>query len=94
VVIDFDVKVAEFVRTRKVRFSQELVVLSEGGVRLTIMIGDLTEFATWGLGFGATAWVAEPSELVDRVTKELEGGFGALWEARQAERQAPSGGGG
>jgi predicted DNA-binding transcriptional regulator YafY len=73
VVIDFDAKVAEFVRTRKVHPSQDLVPLPKGGVRMTITIGDMTELATWVLGFGETAKVVEPQELVERVTKELEG---------------------
>jgi predicted DNA-binding transcriptional regulator YafY len=42
-------------------------------MRMTIMIGDLTELATWVLGFGETAKVIEPPDLVDRVTRELEG---------------------
>ncbi len=47
--------------------------LPRGGVRMTMMIGDLTELATWILGFGETARVVEPPDLVERVTKELEG---------------------
>ena len=73
VVIDFDAKVAEFVRTRRVHPSQELTPLPKGAVRMTMMIGDLTELATWILGFGETARVVEPPDLVERVMKELEG---------------------
>jgi predicted DNA-binding transcriptional regulator YafY len=73
VVIDFDAKVAEFVRTRRVHPSQELAALPKGGVRMTMMIGDTTELGTWVLGFGETARVVEPPELVERVTRELEG---------------------
>jgi len=73
VVIDFDARVAEFVRTRRVHPSQEITPLSNGGVRLSMAIGDLTELATWILGFGETARVVEPPDLVDRVTRELEG---------------------
>jgi predicted DNA-binding transcriptional regulator YafY len=73
VVIDFDPRVAEFVRTRRVHRSQELAPLPGGGVRLTMTIGDLTELATWVLGFGDTARVVEPAELVARVRKELAG---------------------
>jgi len=40
---------------------------------MTMMIGDLTELATWILGFGETAQVVEPPDLVERVTKELMG---------------------
>jgi predicted DNA-binding transcriptional regulator YafY len=73
VVIDFDAKVAEFVRTRRVHPSQELTPLPKGGVRMTMMIGDHTELATWILGFGETARVIEPEDLVERVMKELVG---------------------
>ncbi len=73
VVVDFDPRVAEYVRTRRVHPSQEISPLADGGVRLSMAIGDLTEVATWILGFGETARVVEPSELVERVRKELEG---------------------
>ena len=39
---------------------------------MTMMIGDLTELATWVLGFGETVQVVEPPEFVERVTNELE----------------------
>ena len=57
---------------------------------MTMMIGDLTELATWILGFGETARVVEPPDLVERVTKELEGAlalYGKL--ARPEEPAAP-----
>jgi len=73
VVIDFDERVADFVRTRKVHRSQRLEPLGGGGVRLTMQIADLTELATWVLGFGETARVIEPPDLVARVKKELTG---------------------
>lgn len=73
VVIDFDARVAEFIRSRKVHPSQELTVLPGGGVRLTMAIGDLTEVATWILGFGETAQVIEPADLVERIKNELKG---------------------
>src|SRR5262249_61853359 len=87
VVIDFDAKVAEFVRTRKVHPSQELTSLPGGGVRMTMMIGDLTELATWILGFGETARVVEPPDLVERVTKELRGAL-ALYDKAVASMEA------
>lgn len=73
VVVDFDAKVAEYVRTRRVHPSQELANLPDGGVRLSMAIGDLTEVGTWILGFGETAKVVEPEELVERIKKELLG---------------------
>ncbi len=71
VVVDFDPRVVEFVKTRKIHPSQRLSDLPDGGVRLTIEIGDLTEVGTWVLGFGETARVQEPAELRERVRGEL-----------------------
>ncbi|HSN97874.1 MAG TPA: WYL domain-containing protein [Candidatus Nanopelagicales bacterium] len=79
VVIDFDERVTDFVRTRKVHPSQQITSLPGGGVRLTMEIGDMTELATWVLGFGETARVVEPPDLVERVKKELRGAL-ALYE--------------
>jgi predicted DNA-binding transcriptional regulator YafY len=90
VVIDFDPKVADFVRTRKVHPSQELVELPKGGVRMTIVIGDLTELATWVLGFGETAKVIEPQDLVDRVTRELEGALAQYGKLPKRPSKAPA----
>ena len=88
VVIDFDPKVAEFVRTRRVHPSQQLSALPKGGVRMTMQIGDLTELSTWILGFGETARVVEPKELVERVTKELEGALALYGKAKRPIKEA------
>jgi predicted DNA-binding transcriptional regulator YafY len=48
-------------------------------------IGDMTELATWVLGFGETARVVEPPDLVERVRKELAGAlalYGGKGEAK------------
>jgi predicted DNA-binding transcriptional regulator YafY len=71
VVIDFEERVAEFVRTRRVHPTQTVEPLEGGGLRLTMEIGDLTEVGSWVLGFGDTARVLEPPELVQRVRREL-----------------------
>ena len=49
-------------------------------------IGDLTELATWVLGFGETARVIEPRDLVARVKKELEGALARYSPERKASR--------
>ena len=71
VVIDFDASVADYLRTRRVHPSQRIEPLRGGGVRLRMSIGELTEVATWVLGFGAMAKVVRPRELVERVRAEL-----------------------
>ncbi|MFO0661510.1 MAG: WYL domain-containing protein [Polyangiaceae bacterium] len=73
VVIEFDAKVAEFVRSRRVHTTQKLSSLPDGGVRLSITVGDLTEIISWVLGFGQTAKVIEPPELLEKVKAELRG---------------------
>jgi predicted DNA-binding transcriptional regulator YafY len=87
VVVDFDPRVVEFVKTRKIHPSQRLSDLPNGGVRLTIEIGDLTEVGTWVLGFGETAQVREPLELRERVRGELSRALARYDE--DAERRDP-----
>ncbi len=72
VVIEFDERVIEYVKTRRVHPSQELTDLPNGGVRLVMTITDLTEVTPWILGFGETARVIEPPDLLARVRGELE----------------------
>lgn len=88
VVIEFDARVAEFVSSRRVHDSQVLEVLPEGGLRLTMSIGDLTEVATWILGFGDTARVLEPADLVARVKKELAGALARYGEPSRPKKGA------
>ncbi len=88
VVIEFDARVAEFVRTRRVHPSQEVTALPGGGVRLAMTIGDLTEVATWILGFGETAVVLEPPDLVERVKSELAGALARYAAAGAPPREA------
>jgi len=91
VVIDFSAKVADYVRTRKVHPSQEIEELSGGGVRMSLDIGDMTELTSWILGFGETARVLEPADLVDRVRQELENALANYQnpEAVAVERPKP-----
>jgi predicted DNA-binding transcriptional regulator YafY len=72
VVVDFEPAVADYLRTRKVHPSQRIEPLRGGGVRLRLCLGELTEVATWVLGFGAMAKVQQPPELAKRVHAELE----------------------
>lgn len=88
VIIDFDARVTEFIRTRRVHPSQELTPLPGGGVRLTMSIGDLTEVATWILGFGETAQVIEPPDLVERVKNELKGALARYKSGGKRDGQA------
>lgn len=73
VVVEFDARVAELVRSRRVHATQRLTTLPNGGVQLAMTVGDWTEITSWVLGFGDTARVLEPASLVERIRKELQG---------------------
>ena len=73
VVIDFDERGAEYVRMRRVHDSQKLTPLPDGGVRLSMTVGNLNQLTSWVLEWGARAQVVAPAELVERVKKELQG---------------------
>jgi predicted DNA-binding transcriptional regulator YafY len=71
VVIEFDAAVADLVRSRRIHASQKLTALPDGTIRLAMTVGDLTELTSWVLGWGKTARVIEPDELVTQITNEL-----------------------
>jgi len=89
VVIDFDERVREFVETRLMHPSQKTEGTRDGGLRLTMTIGDLTEVTTWVLGFGETAKVIEPPELRDRVLSELENAVARYKTAKPVKAGTP-----
>jgi predicted DNA-binding transcriptional regulator YafY len=72
VVVDFDAKGAEYARMRTVHPTQKLSMLPGGGVRLTMIVGNLNPVTSWVLEWGARARVVEPPELVARVRSELK----------------------
>jgi hypothetical protein len=72
VVVDFDARVADLVRSRKVHTTQKIASLPDGSLRLSMVVGELTEVISWVLGFGETARVIEPPDLVERVKGELQ----------------------
>jgi predicted DNA-binding transcriptional regulator YafY len=72
VVIEFDAQAAEYVRMRKVHPSQKLASIANGGVRLSMTVGNLNPVTSWVLEWGERARVLEPVELVMRVKTELK----------------------
>ena len=69
--IHFDASVRDYVLTRQVHPSQRTESLGDGGVRMVLELGDLTEVASWILGFGSQAEVLAPYSLRERVAAEL-----------------------
>ena len=84
--IEFDAHAAEYIRTRRVHPTQKLSNTGDGGVRLTLTIGDLTQLTSWVLEWGGRARVIEPPELVARVQNELEQAL-ANYEPPRSERR-------
>jgi predicted DNA-binding transcriptional regulator YafY len=75
VLVEFDARVAETVRARRVHPSQKLALAHDGRVRASLAVPDCAEVVdrvrAWLLGFGAAARVVEPRELADELAREL-----------------------
>ena len=67
VLIEFDAKMAEEIRWRKVHPTQKIAISSDGRLRLSMRVNDLKSVAAWTLAFGAHAKVIEPPELIKMV---------------------------
>jgi predicted DNA-binding transcriptional regulator YafY len=75
VLAEFDPRVADAVRSRRIHPSQKVAVAADGRVRVSVSVPEspevLAEVRRWVLGFGAAAHLIEPRELVDSIAKEL-----------------------
>jgi predicted DNA-binding transcriptional regulator YafY len=73
--VEFEPRAADIVRTRRVHPSQKLAVAADGRVRASLSIPEtqdvLAELRSWILGFGAAAHVLEPPELAAEIAREL-----------------------
>jgi proteasome accessory factor B len=65
--IRFDAQVAERIRERFWHDSQEFTERPDGGLELSLQLGDLEEIARWVLGWGGHAEVVEPPALRQRL---------------------------
>ncbi len=70
--VDFDARVADEVRARKVHRDQRLATSPDGRVRLSVPLVDVDTFVGWVLSFGDAARVVEPLDVADRVRGVLE----------------------
>ena len=70
-IVDFDARVADEVRARKVHPAQKQATAKDGRVRLSVPIADQKALVAWILGFGDAAEVAEPPDLVLEVAQTL-----------------------
>lgn len=74
--VEFEPRAADAVRSRRVHPSQRLAVAADGRVRASMSIPDAPEVLervrSWLLGFGSAVRVLEPRELAAEVARELE----------------------
>lgn len=72
VLVEFDARVAEDVRARRVHPSQKIATAPDGRVRVSLAVPLLDSVRHWILGFGAAARVIEPPELAAEIAEELK----------------------
>jgi predicted DNA-binding transcriptional regulator YafY len=72
VVVEFDARVAPFVRSRQWHESQHVEELPGGRLRLTLDVSNDWALRSWLLGYGAAVRVIEPPALAAAIKRELE----------------------
>ncbi|MBX3189237.1 MAG: WYL domain-containing protein [Labilithrix sp.] len=70
--VDFDARVADEVRAKKLHKDQRTATSSDGRLRVSIPVGDVEAFVGWVLSFGDAARVVEPPELARRIGETLQ----------------------
>jgi proteasome accessory factor B len=72
VVVRFDAYAGDYIREKRWHPSQELRELKDGGVELRLKLSSLGEIQRWILGWGGSALVLEPAELVASVKQAAQ----------------------
>ena len=72
VVIQFDERVADYIREKRWHPSQRLKELRDGGVELRLKLGSLIEIERWILGWGGRGRVLAPSDLVVSIREAAQ----------------------
>jgi predicted DNA-binding transcriptional regulator YafY len=72
VVVEFEARLAPFVRGRAWHESQVIDELPDGRLALTLHVSNDWALRSWLMGFGAAARVVEPKSLADTIATELE----------------------
>ena len=79
--LEFDPRVAPYVRGRVWHDSQRIEELADGRIRLAMDVSNDWALRSWVLGFGASVRVIHPTALADAVLDEFKRGR-ALYEPR------------
>lgn len=80
--LEFDARLAPYVRGRVWHESQQLEALADGRLRMTLEVSNDWALRSWLLGFGARVRVIRPQALADVLRDEFARGR-AIYETRQ-----------
>jgi predicted DNA-binding transcriptional regulator YafY len=69
--VEFDARVADQIRAKKVHPAQRIAQAPDGRVRVSAPLGDRALARAWVLGFGDAAKVIEPKDLADEIRDML-----------------------
>jgi predicted DNA-binding transcriptional regulator YafY len=72
VVLQFEERVADYIREKKWHSSQQLTELAGGGLEMRLKLSSLPEIQRWVLGWGGAARVLAPPELAAGVRAAAE----------------------
>lgn len=72
VIIEFDARVADEIRAKKLHRDQKLATSPDGRVRVSLPLVNVDAILGWTLAFGDAARVVEPPEIVSRIAGILE----------------------
>lgn len=73
--LEFDARIARFVRGRVWHESQQIQELPDGRLRLTLDVSNDWALRSWVLGFGASVRVIQPRALADAIRDEFARGL-------------------
>ncbi len=71
-IVEFDARVADDVRARRVHPEQRVATSPDGRVRLSVPLANVDLLASWVLSWGDAARVVEPDDLAQHVAQILE----------------------
>lgn len=80
--LEFDARLAPYVRGRVWHESQQLEALADGRLRMTLEVSNDWALRSWLLGFGARVRVIRPQALADALRDEFTRGR-AVYDRRQ-----------
>lgn len=71
-IVEFDARIADEIRSKKVHRDQRFASGPEGRLRLSVPLVDVDAFVSWVLSFGDAATVVEPVDVAQHVAGILQ----------------------